>query len=52
MKTCRYCASSIQNEARVCPHCRKKQRAVWPTIIAIVAALWFIGLMLQTMGVQ
>ncbi len=32
-KKCRYCAMTIPKEAKVCPHCRKRQGWTLPTKI-------------------
>jgi hypothetical protein len=34
-KKCRYCAMMIPKEAKICPHCRKRQGLSWPVKILL-----------------
>lgn len=39
-KACRYCKTEIDADAKICPNCRKKQKAGWkPVVLAGIAVL-------------
>ena len=43
-KKCRYCATIIPKEAKICPNCRKKLGWTWPAkIVAVLFVLFVIG---------
>ncbi len=41
MKKCKYCQSSIDKKAKICPNCKKKQRKlpVWLIIILVILVI-------------
>ena len=44
MKACRHCAEQIQDQARICPHCRRRQGASIVLIVFIsFVVLWLVG---------
>lgn len=44
MKQCKYCKSEIDNNAKICPHCRKKQKNGKGLLIGIIAVILFIAI--------
>jgi hypothetical protein len=42
-KKCKYCAMMIPYDARICPHCRKKQPSTIKTVIAVGVILILLG---------
>lgn len=46
MKKCKHCQSEIDDKAKICPHCRKKQgMPIWLIIILVIVGIGFIGSM-------
>lgn len=43
MKKCKYCKTEIDEKAKICPNCKKKQKKI-PTWLIIVAAIVVIGI--------
>lgn len=45
-KVCKYCKNEINNGAKICPSCGKKQKmSIWKIVLIILAALFILGLL-------
>ena len=42
-KKCKHCAMSIPKDARICPHCRKKQRGPLTPVLFLIAFLMLVN---------
>lgn len=51
MKKCKYCKSEIDEQAKICPNCRKKQKSsVGRIILGIIIAFLGIGVLANISG--
>lgn len=51
MKKCKYCKSEIDEKAKICPHCRKKQgSSIFSKLLGVILLIVGIGLTISGMG--